>query len=145
MERLAVTTIVLLMILSLVGGASSSGNSGGTKKAISWVAPDSAGELANPLARNVKSAIAGQKLFAVQCVICHGSKGKGDGLGGINLKPKPTDLTIESVQDQTDGALFWKLTEGRPPMASYKAVLSEQQRWELVTYIRQLKPKKKKK
>ena len=73
------------------------------------------------------------------CVICHGAKGKGDGMGGAGLTPKPTDLTNADVQAQTDGALFWKLTEGRPPMASYKTALPEKKRWELINYIRTLK------
>ena len=55
-----------------------------------------------------------------------------------NLKPRPGNFTKDAVQLQTDGAIYWKMTEGRAPMASYKTALTEQQRWQLVNYIRQL-------
>ena len=38
------------------------------------------------------------------------------------------------VQTQTDGALYWMITTGRSPMPSYKAALTDNQRWELVNY-----------
>ncbi|NOY46809.1 MAG: cytochrome c [Chlorobi bacterium] len=65
-------------------------------------------------------------------------KGDGKGGGGVSLNPKPANFLALSVSDQTDGALFWKLTEGKPPMASYKDLLSENQRWKLISYIRTL-------
>jgi hypothetical protein len=66
-------------------------------------------------------------------------KGKGDGMGGAGLTPKPSNLTSDAVQSQTDGAIFWKITEGRTPMASYKASIPEKKRWQLVNYMRTLK------
>ena len=104
-----------------------------------WVAPKSANNIKNPLAGNVKAALEGKKLFKQMCAICHGNKGKGDGMAGMALKPKPTDFTLKKVQSQADGAIFWKLTEGRAPMASYKKTLAETRRWQLVNYIRTLK------
>jgi len=50
------------------------------------------------------------------------------------LEKKPADLSTK-VKAQTDGALFWKISEGRSPMVSWKS-LSETQRWELVNYIK---------
>ncbi len=103
-----------------------------------WIAPKEADSFINPLSG--KTIIkAGKKLFKNQCVVCHGALGKGDGVAGMGLNPKPSDLTSEKVQSQSDGALFWKITNGNAPMASYKDILSEEQRWQLVTYIRTLK------
>jgi mono/diheme cytochrome c family protein len=73
------------------------------------------------------------------CVVCHGAKGKGDGGGGSGLTPKPTNLITAEVQSQSDGGIFWKMEESRPPMASYKTVIPEKKRWELINYIRTLK------
>jgi mono/diheme cytochrome c family protein len=42
------------------------------------------------------------------------------------------------MKKATDGELFWKITEGRPPMPSYEHQLSETQRWQLVNYLREL-------
>ncbi|MDT8347182.1 MAG: cytochrome c, partial [Flavobacteriaceae bacterium] len=73
------------------------------------------------------------------CVLCHGNNGKGDGPGGKTLKPKPADLTSKSVQAQTDGEIFWKITKGRGAMAQWEHIIDEKDRWNLVNYIRTLK------
>ena len=44
---------------------------------------------------------------------------------------------------QTDGAIFWKLTEGKTPMPAWGETLSEEQRWSVVNYVRTLAPKPK--
>lgn len=103
-----------------------------------WIAPTSANKIINPLKGNSTATAEGKKLYTTYCVICHGNKGKGDGVAGAALNPKPTDFTKQTVQDQTDGAIFWKLTNGRSPMAAYKDILKEEQRWQLVNYIREL-------
>ncbi|WP_456376255.1 c-type cytochrome, partial [Lutibacter sp.] len=46
-----------------------------------------------------------KKLYASMCVICHGNKGKGDGIAGAALSPKPANFTSKKIQTQTDGAL----------------------------------------
>jgi glucose/arabinose dehydrogenase len=51
---------------------------------------------------------------------------------------KPANFHDKVVRDQKDGALFWKMTEGRGNMPAYGQVLSEQNRWALVLYIRRL-------
>lgn len=72
------------------------------------------------------------------CVICHGDKGKGNGAAGVSLTPRPANFLAITVRHESDGAIFWKLSEGNPPMASYKTLLTETQRWQLVLFIRQL-------
>ena len=103
-----------------------------------WVAPPIADNKRNPYQDNEEAMKDGKKLFNQLCAICHGAKGKGDGVAGMSLNPRPADLTKAVVQSQTDGAIFWKMTEGRAPMAEYKSSLSEEQRWQLVNYIRSL-------
>ena len=110
-----------------------------TRAQTQWEAPASADNLNNPLKNDATAAESGKRTFRMLCVICHGAKGKGDGMGGAGLTPKPTDLTSTEVQSQSDGALFWKLTNGKPPMASYETALPENKRWELINYIRTLK------
>jgi mono/diheme cytochrome c family protein len=103
-----------------------------------WKAPKSADSLKNPLARNLDAAKDGKNLFQTYCVTCHGDKGRGNGPASAGLNPKPADLTLKQIQKQSDGAMFWKITTGKPPMVSWKYTLSKKQRWELVDYIRQL-------
>lgn len=107
-----------------------------------WKAPAWADTLKNPYANRVEEAIkAGKTIFQQQCVVCHGDKGRSDGPAGMALSPRPSDLTSEEVQAQTDGALFWKISEGRGAMPAFKNMLSEEQRWQVVTYLRTLAKK----
>lgn len=97
----------------------------------SWTAPASAAARVNPLEGRAELAAGGQKLFADKCAACHGHDGSGTG--------RAPDLRIADVQAQTDGALFWKITQGNTrtgmPTFSY---LPEPQRWQLVLQLRRL-------
>lgn len=104
-----------------------------------WKAPESANIVSNPLKGNALATTEGKKTFQKLCVVCHGEQGKGDGIGGVALPRKPGNFTLAKTQSQTDGALFWKLSEGRAPMASYKGALTVTQRWQLVNYLRTFK------
>lgn len=106
-----------------------------------WKAPDSAKSIKNPVeaSKQIVSGKKGKKVFQTNCIVCHGDLGKGDGPGGKSINPKPADLTSAKVQSQTDGEIFWKITNGRGPMIKWEPVIPEAQRWDLVNYIRSLK------
>jgi mono/diheme cytochrome c family protein len=103
-----------------------------------WKAPPSVVNRPNPVPANANTIALGQKLFTGNCMTCHGASGKGDGPGAAALEKKPADLTARIKAGATDGELFWKISEGRSPMISWKGSLSETQRWELVNYIKSL-------
>jgi len=104
-----------------------------------WVAPKDAVAKTNPLKGNTSVLADAKKLYSTSCGPCHGDKGKGDGAAAASLTPKPADHTSAAFQAQSDGEIFYKISEGRKAMPAWKASLSEQQRWSLVTYIRTLK------
>lgn len=97
-----------------------------------WRAPEEAAAKKNPLAEKPELAAGGRKLFKRNCVECHGDSGQG-------LK-KAADLQLPAVQDQSDGTLYWKITNGNPDhgMPSFSAI-PELQRWQIVMYLRALK------
>ncbi|MBI1767229.1 MAG: cytochrome c [Bacteroidetes bacterium] len=103
-----------------------------------WKAPASADKVVNPYSGSSTFAAEGKKIYESMCVICHGDKGKGNGAAGVSLTPRPANFLAITVRHESDGAIFWKLSEGNPPMASYKTLLTETQRWQLVLFIRQL-------
>ena len=104
-----------------------------------WVVPDDAKKVKNPVASNAESLAAGEQLFTDNCVLCHGEKGVGDGPGAKTIKVKPANFADPKLQaSETDGSLFWKMTNGRGPMPSWRDTLSDQERWQLVVYIRKL-------
>jgi mono/diheme cytochrome c family protein len=106
-----------------------------------WKAPAGAKDLKNPVkaSKKIESIKRGAKIFKTRCMVCHGAKGKGDGIGGKALSSKPQNLTLSLVQSQTDGEIFWKITNGRNDMIKWGPILSEQQRWDVVNYVRTLK------
>ena len=107
-----------------------------------WIAPPSAIKVTNPIASNEQSIAAGKIVYTKNCYDCHGKKGKGDGPKSGDLEISPRDFTQEQFQKQTDGSIFWKISEGRKPMLSFKKEISEEQRWQVINYIRTLGIKK---
>jgi len=55
------------------------------------------------------------------------------------FKPKPTNLASKVVQANTDGELFWKITNGRRPMPANRIRFTDEQRWYIVAFLRSLK------
>jgi len=101
-----------------------------------WKAPPSAANRPNPVPVTANTIALGQKLYVGNCMTCHGPSGKGDGPGAAALEKRPADLAARVKAGATDGELFWKITEGRSPMISWRGQLSDTQRWELVNYIK---------
>jgi len=105
-----------------------------------WKAPPRAERKPNPVPADDKAVAAGKAAYVANCLACHGATGKGDGPAAVSLKQTVGDLRSPAVQQQSDGALFWKITEGRKPMPSFEKLLSETQRWQVVDYVRTLAP-----
>jgi mono/diheme cytochrome c family protein len=104
-----------------------------------WVAPDDAKKVKNPLPPTPETLADAAQIFSDNCVLCHGEKGLGDGPGAKTIKVKPANFTDEKLMAaETDGSLFWKMSNGRGPMPSWKDTLTDKERWELVGYIRKL-------
>ena len=89
-------------------------------------------------------AAKGKVSFENTCVACHGPLGKGDGVAAAALDPKPKDLSdAKLLSTQTDDFLYKVISEGgasvglSPMMAAWGGVLSEQDIWNVVAYIRQ--------
>jgi mono/diheme cytochrome c family protein len=102
-----------------------------------WEVPDKYVKMPNPVKADAKSIVAGKALFSVNCESCHGKKGLGNGTKASDLKTTPGNFTKESFQAQTDGAIFYKMTEGRKEMPKAKKDLpNDIDRWNLVNYLR---------
>lgn len=102
-----------------------------------WHPPAEAAARENPLALKPDLAAGGKKLFVRNCVECHGREG-----GGMKSKHS-ADLQLPVVQQQSDGTIFWKIMNGNAKrgMPSFSKI-PELQRWQIVLYIRTLKPMK---
>lgn len=108
-----------------------------------WIAPSSSNDLQNPFKGNEKATNDGKNIYNQMCVLCHGLEGKGNGEAGLTLERKPANFLALNVVNQTDGNIYWKITNGKAPMSSYEELLTDNQRWKLVNYIRELEVNKK--
>ena len=99
-----------------------------------WRAPEAVSARPNPLAQKPRATAGGKKLFLKNCAECHDKDGNG------LVKKHSADLQLPVVQQQSDGALFWKITNGNTGrgMPSFSK-LPESERWQLVLFLRTLR------
>lgn len=103
-----------------------------------WTSPTAAAARVNPIKSDQASINRGKQSYFQYCASCHGVNAMGDGPAGASLNPNPTNLASMAGM-HPDGDFEWKIANGRGPMPAWKAVLNENQRWDLVNYIQALK------
>ncbi len=81
----------------------------------------------------------GKDLYTTSCAECHGDTGLGDGAKAAAGSAPRSFHDLEFMASQPDQALFDAITNGVPDkkMQAYNQ-LSEDQRWALVAYVRNL-------
>ncbi len=98
-----------------------------------WIVPaDKKGRLSTfPFTEETRKA--GEKLYSINCLSCHGTPGKANYL---QLVPPPGDPATEKIQKNSDGEIFYKLSVGRGQMPSFRSVLTSNDIWSVVSYLR---------
>src|ERR1700693_2119610 len=97
----------------------------------------------NPVAFTSENISFGKESFSRYCVSCHGLDAQNDGVAFANrLSPPVPSLVSVDVQAYSDGQLKWIIDNGLWPsgMPGSQAVLTEQQMWSIVLYLRHLTP-----
>lgn len=104
-----------------------------------WEAPAEFKGKVNPLKITPEIVKQGKALYSNRCDICHGAQGKGN--GGYNSKEykQATNLTSTMVQANTDGELFYKVSNARDRHPSSKILYTDEERWMIVAFLRTLK------
>ena len=96
-------------------------------------------ELKSPLDSTQVNLIKGKELYNIYCGICHGTKGNGQG----NLVKREKILGIPSYDDVgraiTEGSIYHTIYYGKNAMGSYANQLNEEERWQVVSYVLNLK------
>lgn len=95
-----------------------------------------AAEIQNPVQPDEASLARGQFVYATHCQVCHGEQGRGDGPVGQKYVPTPIDLTIDYIQNQPDGRLYYTITYGGVVMPYYRDAIGKEDRWHLVNYLK---------
>jgi cbb3-type cytochrome oxidase cytochrome c subunit len=90
------------------------------------------------------SANAGRGIYTQNCAACHGLQGYGNGPNALSLEKKPANFTRPFYKQYSDEFWFYRVTEGvvGTRMPRFGEVLTEEQRWYLVAYLKTL-PKEK--
>ena len=98
-----------------------------------WVVPTDKKQQVAPYVFTDATRKAGEDLFNKNCASCHGNPGKSN---FIKLVPSPGDPAAAKYQSNSDGEIFYKMSEGRGPMPSFKNAIDPDQRWQIISYIR---------
>ena len=95
----------------------------------------------NPTLADEASLARGKELYTINCQMCHGLNGQGNGqIAPFLLRSKPANLRSEVVQSKSDGSIFLTISnglEGSMPALNENLTVSE--RWDVVNYVRTLK------
>jgi mono/diheme cytochrome c family protein len=98
----------------------------------------------NPTPDNPETQKRGAEHFQHHCGICHGPDGQNTGVPfATRMSPPVADLASPEVQKYKDGQLKWIVENGirLSGMPGWEGVLSDDDMWSIVRYIRHLPPK----
>ncbi len=98
-----------------------------------WVVPETIKGKVSPFKFTPDIVKQGETLYQRNCKACHGDPGQNN---FAKLVPEPGDPAGAKFQKQKDGEIFFKITEGKTPMPSFKSILTEPDRWSVVAYVR---------
>ena len=94
----------------------------------------------NPVTADQTSIKRGEELYIINCALCHGTDGKGNGPIASHLQNKPFDLTSFPIHSFTDGGIFFIISTGvDEKMPALNENLTVHERWDVVNYMRTLK------
>ncbi|MCX6294722.1 MAG: cytochrome c [Bacteroidetes bacterium] len=115
---------------------SKTNNLGGKPDGSPWPCPEKNAKMVSQIKADEGILATGKEVWNTNCKSCHGKTGKGDGIKAENIDISCGDFTSDRYTKSSDGELFWKTTEGRKPMPSFKLKLSDIERWAVVLYTR---------
>ena len=130
LRKILFVALLALIALSIVLGVTHRGQ---------WNIPEEAKLRQNPIHASPQALHSARILYDDHCERCHGKTGRGDGADATKFSTSPRDLSDSSrMSAQSDGELFYKISEGRRPMPEFKTKLTEEQRWQLVLFMRSM-------
>jgi len=95
-------------------------------------------ELRSPVAPTAETLAQGRELYETFCLVCHGSRGLGDG-PLVPRIPNPPAYTSERVRGMAPGQIFHVISRGSGRMPSYAAQIPYEERWLIVLYVAALR------
>ena len=130
MCRIGIANSFLPLCVLVLGGCSS-GVSSVSESSTTGHAADA---MAGPVVR-------GKAVYQQNCSTCHGAGGKGDGPTAFQCTKQPANLCDSDIAEQSRRALFRRISRGGSGMPAFERLLSEQDRTDVVEYVRSLSPR----
>ena len=95
----------------------------------------------NPVAISDENLIAGVKLYAANCAVCHGAADGAASNIAKGLYQHAPQLGKHPVDDDEEGETYWKIDHGirMTGMPSYRATLSATQMWQITLFLKHMK------
>ena len=95
----------------------------------------------NPLSNDAETISEGRTLYEKNCSSCHGKTGLGDGEAARSLSPSPALLAyMIQMPMAVDEYMLWTISDGGAAfgtaMPAFKEVLTKEDIWKIVTYMR---------
>lgn len=100
------------------------------------LALESMSGLVNPVPMSQESVDRGRKAYQINCAVCHGPLGAGNGVV-LKYGVYPPALNGTATQARSDGYIFAVIRNGKNLMPSYNRI-EEPTRWDVVNYVRTL-------
>lgn len=104
----------------------------------------------NPFPITDAGLAVGKNLYNINCGICHGKKGDGNGWIVAEENPnakypaQPASFLTDELIGASPGRYYHSIMWGKNVMGHYKDKLSYEERWHVIHYIRSLQAKEKK-
>lgn len=95
-----------------------------------WLVSSENARTKNPVEISPRNVSAGKSIYIRSCAACHGVKADGKGLIASAA------LIADTVQNQTDGGLFHKISTGRNQMPPFKGILKDEEIWSVINFLR---------
>ena len=96
--------------------------------------------MTDPLPATDANLVAGIKLYAQHCAVCHGDASAQPTKIAKGLYQHPPQLGEDGVEDDPDGVTYWKLYHGIrwTGMPAFGHTLSQQQLWQLTLFLKSM-------
>ena len=132
--------LVLPVLILLVVSLSAQQPSQSAPASPSYAAiPVEAAKAENPVKTSPESLSRGKRWWSLDCAMCHGASGNGQGDTAKEMKLKLVDFTDpKTLKDRTDGEMYYIIKNGHNDMPAEGSRIKTEEGWDLVNYVRSL-------
>lgn len=137
MYRMALVLPAVLLLATPV--VSQSSNTGAQNNPSYSAIPVEAAKAQNPVKSSPESITRAKKWWTLDCAMCHGKDGNGQGETAKEMKLKIVDFTDpKTLKDRTDGEIYYIIKNGHNDMPAEGPRIKAEDGWDLVNYVRSL-------